>query len=116
MMSSKRIRRSGLPLVLFCAGAFLLIQSLSSCSAQVSAPLSRLEEPQSVETDGYCMMAPVSPEQRIAESGLIVEGDVIAQKSFWDSRHQNIYTANLINVYKVFKGGFSGGQIEVITE
>ncbi|MEO8435696.1 MAG: matrixin family metalloprotease [Pyrinomonadaceae bacterium] len=115
-MSSKRIRKNGLPLILFCTGAFLVIQSLSSGSAKVSAPLKPLEQPQAVEADGYCMLAPVSPDQRIAASGLIVEGDVIAQKSFWDSRHQNIYTANLVNVYKVFKGRVSGGQIEVITE
>src|SRR5688572_21924418 len=116
MLSSKRIRRSGLPLVLFCASAFLMIQSLSSGSAKVGAPFSRLEQPQSVEAEGNCMLYPLSLEERTGKSRLIVEGKVLSHYSFWDSRHQLIYTSNLIEVYKVFKGSLSATQVEVITE
>ena len=62
------------------------------------------------------MLYPLSLEERTAKSGLIVEGEVISQYSFWDSKHQLIYTSNLIEVYKVFKGSLSATRVEVITE
>ncbi|MFD1161558.1 T9SS type A sorting domain-containing protein [Hwangdonia seohaensis] len=43
-------------------------------------------------------------QQQVEASGLIVEGKVISQKSFWDLKSKNIYTSNIIEVYKVFKG------------
>ncbi len=53
-------------------------------------------------------------EQQIAKSSLIVEGKVISQKSFWGDNHRNIYTRNVIEVYKVFKGEKTE-YLEVIT-
>ena len=35
---------------------------------------------------------------------LIAEGKVIEKKSFWNNEHTMIYTANTIEVYKLFKG------------
>ncbi len=51
---------------------------------------------------------------QVENSNLIVEGEVVAKKSFWDDNHHNIYTANTVKVYKVFKGEQSK-TIEVIT-
>ena len=53
-------------------------------------------------------------QQQIDKSSLVVEGKVIAKKSFWDAKHERIYTSNTIEVYKVFKGELLG-TIEVIT-
>jgi len=63
-----------------------------------------------------CLTYPVSISERVANSTLIVEGKVISQNSFWNSSADFIYTSNVIEVYKVFKGNVSGGQIEIITE
>ena len=61
------------------------------------------------------MMKPILLTQRVSQSHLVIEGKVIDQKSFWDPLHQNIYTSNLIEVYKTFKNT-PAPYIEVITE
>ncbi|MDX6613058.1 MAG: hypothetical protein QOD75_2244 [Blastocatellia bacterium] len=99
---------------LFCILALLAVQLFSASSAKVKLSLS--DVPLVVQADGYCTLSPISPEVRANKSNLIVEGEVVSQHSFWDSQHRNIYTANLIDVYKVFKGTLSGSQITVITE
>ncbi len=53
-------------------------------------------------------------QEQVEQSSLIVEGKVIAKKSFWDDNRHNIYTSNTIEVYKVFKGE-QPKTIEVIT-
>lgn len=62
-----------------------------------------------------CLMYPVLLSQRIPQSSLIVEGKVINQKSFWNSAHNHIFTSNLVEVYKSFKGNATT-YLEVITE
>ncbi len=58
----------------------------------------------------------VSFNSRVNQSQLIVEGKVISKRSFWDVQQHNIYTANKVEVYKVFKGGnISTTVLEVIT-
>jgi len=54
-------------------------------------------------------------QKQIEESELVVEGKVIAKESLWDSKHQNIYTKNTVEVYKVFKGEIFT-QIVIITK
>ncbi|MEZ4935059.1 MAG: hypothetical protein R2788_23370 [Saprospiraceae bacterium] len=44
-----------------------------------------------------------------------MEGKVIAKRSFWDDEHHNIFTANTIEVYKVFNGEVVSEEIEVLT-
>ena len=56
----------------------------------------------------------ISLQKQIEASSLVVEGKVISKQSFWDANHHNIYTTNLIEVYKVFKGE-SLKTIEIIT-
>ncbi|WP_406685551.1 T9SS type A sorting domain-containing protein [Seonamhaeicola sp. MEBiC1930] len=46
----------------------------------------------------------ISLKEQIENSNLVVEGKVIAKESFWDASGGLIYTANTIEVYKVFKG------------
>ena len=61
------------------------------------------------------MLSPVLLPQRIQNSSDVIEGKVINQTSFWDPSHANIYTSNLIEVYKSFKNN-SPVYLEVITE
>lgn len=60
------------------------------------------------------LLREASLERQIDNSSLIVEGKVISKKSFWDAENKHIYTANTIQVYKVFKGE-PLATIEVIT-
>lgn len=46
----------------------------------------------------------ISLKEQISNSSLVVEGKVVAKRSFWDADHRLIYTANTVEVYKVFKG------------
>jgi len=46
----------------------------------------------------------VSLDARIENAALIVEGRVIDQNAFWNAEGTLIYTANVIEVYRVFKG------------
>jgi len=61
-------------------------------------------------------MYPVTLAERVSSSQVIIEGEVISKTSFWDAAHRNIYTSNIIEVYKVFKGSLAVAQVEIITE
>ena len=50
------------------------------------------------------MLQEVSLKNQIENSSLVLEGKVITKKSFWDAENKYIYTANTVEVYKVFKG------------
>ncbi|WP_192822650.1 T9SS type A sorting domain-containing protein [Rufibacter sp. LB8] len=63
-----------------------------------------------------CSLLPLSLEDRAQAATAIVEGKVTSQRSFWDSRHENIYTASQVTVYKVFKGANVPQNVEIITE
>lgn len=59
---------------------------------------------------------PVSTQEKVNNSSLIIEGKVISQKSFWNTTHTMIYTSNEIEIYKIFKGTVSRDTIEVLTQ
>ncbi len=61
-------------------------------------------------------LIPLSLEERTRKADIIVEGEVVAKHAFWDARHENIYTSNIISVYKVFKGQVQAQEVEVITQ
>jgi hypothetical protein len=63
-----------------------------------------------------CMLIPVSLEERASKSSVIAEGTVISQSTFVDEVNGNIYTASVIEVYKIFKGDLAGSKMEIITE
>lgn len=63
-----------------------------------------------------CSVREVPLVQRANASSLIVEGTVTEQYSYWNSTHTMIYTANKIELYKIFKGSVSTDAIEIITE
>ncbi len=53
---------------------------------------------------------------RTAASDLVVEGKVVECQSFWNKDHTQIFTSNLIEVSKIFKGNLTGGTFEIITK
>jgi hypothetical protein len=61
-------------------------------------------------------MVPLTLTERVKEANLVVEGEVVSQRSFWDARQQNIYTSNIIRIYKSFKGNTESREVELITE
>lgn len=58
---------------------------------------------------------PVSIDEKISHSSIIVEGKVISQEGFWNARHTMIFTSNKVEVYKIFKGSLQTGYINVTT-
>lgn len=63
-----------------------------------------------------CSLIEVPLIQRANASTVIVEGKVTGQYSYWNSNHSMIYTANTIELYKIFKGSIATTSIEIITE
>ena len=63
----------------------------------------------------FSQLTPISLEQRIDNSSQIFEGEVISKRSYWDEHKTHIYTVNVVNVYKVFKGVATQKQIEIVT-
>lgn len=61
-------------------------------------------------------LIPISLDQRIDNATAILEGKVIAQTSYWDETKTQIYTSNIVEVYKLFKGKLSANQVEIITK
>src|SRR3954463_10471139 len=55
-------------------------------------------------------------DEKINNSTLIIEGKVIGKKSFWNNEHTMIFTANTIEVYKLFKGNITERTIEIMTQ
>ncbi|NUM32286.1 MAG: matrixin family metalloprotease [Bacteroidetes bacterium] len=63
-----------------------------------------------------CAIENWSIEKRTELSSLIVEGKVIKLNSFRSAYSKAIYTATVIEVYKIFKGNINGSKtIEIIT-
>lgn len=69
----------------------------------------------SVGPESHCLMLPLDPTSRAQASALVVEGEVLDARSFWDARHRRIYTAHRVRVFKVFKGT-AAAELTVITE
>src|SRR6476661_4010055 len=54
--------------------------------------------------------------EKAKASSLIVEGKVIDKKSFWNDAHTMIFTANTVEIYKLFKGTPAEKTIEIMTQ
>ena len=78
----------------------LVVLTLFSCFFTVAAQVSLRE---------------ISLKEQVENSSLVIEGKVISQRTFWDADHKLIYTANTVEVYKVFKGE-AIETVEVLTQ
>ncbi len=59
----------------------------------------------------------VTLEDRLQESSVVIEGEVLNNASFWDATHELIYTAHRVRIYQVIKGNTLTNyqEIELIT-
>ncbi|GAA4378797.1 hypothetical protein GCM10023186_15670 [Hymenobacter koreensis] len=76
------------------------------------------QQPAPVAERTSCLLLPLDVAERAARVPLVVEGEVVAQTSFWDQERRRIYTANTVRAYKLLKGNLPGGSSEltIITE
>jgi hypothetical protein len=58
----------------------------------------------------------IAIEKKIDKASLIVEGRVVDQRAFWNAGHTMIYTANTVQVFKLFKGKIISKKIEILTQ
>ena len=65
---------------------------------------------------GQCSMVPVDLQTRLNNSTLVIEGKVVAQRSFFNNAGNYIYTSSLVEVNSVFKGSLIATKVEVITD
>ena len=63
-----------------------------------------------------CAIEEIDIDQRFARAEVIVEGKISEQYCFEDAGDGHIYTANTIEVYKVFKGEICGSKVKLITK
>lgn len=63
-----------------------------------------------------CSMISRPLDQRLVDSELVIEGEVIDQKGVWNTEQSMIHTINTIKVFKVFKGTITTEYIEVLTQ
>lgn len=85
---------------------------LSLCFSAHVAQAQELHDPELFARQGSHEMTLA---QQVAAASTVIEGRVIASRAFWNSAHTTIYTANTVQVYKVFKGDVSGPTIEILT-
>ncbi|RTQ53676.1 T9SS type A sorting domain-containing protein [Hymenobacter gummosus] len=65
----------------------------------------------------HCLLLPLDAAQRARAATLVVEAEVLSQRSFWDEAHRHIYTASTLRVYKLLKGQWTAGApLTVLTE
>ena len=58
----------------------------------------------------------VSLDEKIKNASTIIEAKVTEQTSFWNPQHTMIFTANTLEVFKVFKGKVKTSVVEIITQ
>ncbi|MEI6764605.1 MAG: T9SS type A sorting domain-containing protein [Bacteroidota bacterium] len=63
-----------------------------------------------------CMMKPVSLQQRINNSSIVIEGRVVSKQSFWNVQKTMIFTQYDVTVYKYFKGSTDNLNITLLAE
>ena len=61
-------------------------------------------------------MVEVSFSNKVQQSTLIVEAKVIQKQASWNDAHTRIYTANELEIYKVFKGQLPSMNCQIITQ
>jgi len=66
--------------------------------------------------NAQCMLYPVSLNQRVSNSSLIVEGEVMSKQSYWNAEHNNIFTSNLVRITQTLKGSVNSSFLEIITK
>jgi hypothetical protein len=61
-----------------------------------------------------CQVIPKDIVERVNLSEHIFEGKVILSTSYWNARHDFIYTSITVKIDKIFKGNLTCGTVELI--
>lgn len=69
-----------------------------------------------VTSTAFSQLVEIPFSEKVDSSSAIFEGKVKNTYSFWNVKHTRIYTANVIEVFKIFKGDSISSMVEVITE
>ena len=64
----------------------------------------------------FAQMVEVSLNEKIQDATLIVEAKVTQKQAYWNDANSSIFTANEIEIYKVFKGQIPSGTHQIITQ
>ncbi|GAB3827712.1 T9SS type A sorting domain-containing protein [Hymenobacter jeollabukensis] len=89
--------------------ALVCLLSLSQLPASAQSPAAADET--------RCLLLPLDPARRAQAATLVVEAEVLSQRSFWNDAHRRIYTANTLRVYKLLKGQWAAAApLTVVTE
>ena len=64
----------------------------------------------------FAQMIEVSFAEKVQNSTLVVEAKVIQKQAYWNDENSSIFTANEIEIYKVFKGQIPSGTHQIITQ
>ena len=67
------------------------------------APL-RAQVPPAPPAEARCLMLPFDPARRAHDAPLVVEAQVRDAHSFWDARHQHLFTQHRLRVFSLLKG------------
>jgi hypothetical protein len=62
--------------------------------------------------DAQCMLRPISLQERLTNSSLVIEGKVISEYTRWDDSSRNIYTIHKVQILRYFKGTSTKDTIE----
>lgn len=63
-----------------------------------------------------CNMYELSLSQKVEKASAIFEGRVKSKHCFWNAQHSLIFTSNIVEVYKIFKGNVGNSEVAIITE
>ncbi|MBC8085339.1 MAG: matrixin family metalloprotease, partial [Hymenobacter sp.] len=66
-------------------------------------------------SETHCLLLPLDPARRATQATLVVEGEVLASRGFWDAGHRRLYTAHRLRVFSSFKGN-APAELTVLTE
>jgi PKD repeat protein len=67
-------------------------------------------------TIAQCNLYELSISKKVNTASDIFEGKVLSKTCFWNNQHRLIFTSNIIEVFKVFKGNITTSQVEIISE
>jgi hypothetical protein len=86
---------------------FLLLRRAATLAGAALSLLLTLAPParaQAAPALGHCLLLPLDPGSRAQQAALIVEGEVLDARSFWDAGHRRLYTRHRLRVFSLLKG------------
>jgi hypothetical protein len=64
----------------------------------------------------YSQISELPLTEKVKQASDIFEGKIILKTSYWNNQHTLIYTSNITEIYKIFKGDIKTLKVELITD